>query len=241
MLKKNNCVILAVMIYTNFVYASGSSSNLNLKDLQNSQDDQSAISKIKIDSNEIVSKPKASRLTPELSFISSQFVGTQAQSPKTITKMAVGAQTEILEQANRTLETGFLFKRVGSSQTLSALQSNQSLSVETQLDYLSIPVAYKIYSDRPQFNAFFAKAGFSPNILVNQISSVTQNSLSQKIPVAQSMSLDAFIGLGVKMNLAQNLAGVIEASYWRGITPVYTGTDIYNSSFMTSLGLSLEL
>ncbi len=183
-------------------------------------------------------KPKAARITPELSLISSTFVGEGGQNAQSITKMAVGGSIDIGE-TNFVTETGILYRQIGASET-TPIKSIMT-SVETDLNYLSVPVAAKYYFSNQHESSFFAKAGLAPSLLIgNQfIQSTTGPNFRNSDP--SIFAVDALVGLGGKFQLTNEIGLVLEISYWRGLTPVYSGSNVYTSNFMNSLGLSIQL
>lgn len=227
MMKK---LTIAGLIFGLAQVALAQEATTSLKDLSTSS------TKIEIDSPR--QKPKATRITPELSMISSTFVGSGAQDSKSITKLAIGGNIDIGEQ-NLVTETGLLYRQVGANETASI--KSVLTPVETDLNYLTIPVAAKFYFSNQHESSFFAKAGLAPSLLVgNQfIQSTTVPKFRSADP--SSFAVDALVGLGGKFQLTNEIGLVLEISYWRGLTPVYSGSSVYTSNFTNSLGLCIQL
>lgn len=216
---------------------------LSLSSIAFAQDEVTSVKDLNTSSTAIqvdtpYQKPKATRITPELSLISSTFVGSDANNAKSITKISLGGTIDIGE-GNLVTETGILFRQIGASETPTI--NSKPLDVETDLNYMSVPVAAKYYFSNQHDSSFFAKVGIAPSLLIgNKLASATQGpNFRNSDP--NSFALDGLVGLGGKYQITSQIGIVLEASYWRAATPVYSGSSIYTSNFVNTLGININL
>ncbi len=183
-------------------------------------------------------KPKATRITPELSLISSTFVGSGANEAKSITKISIGGLIDIGE-SNLVTETGIVYRQIGADETVAV--KSAPTGVETDLNYLTVPIAAKYYFSNQHESSFFAKAGIAPSLLVgNQLAETTHGpNVRNEDPSA--FAVDALVGLGGKYQLTSQVGIVLEVSYWRGLTSVYSGASVYTSNFVNTIGFNINL
>ena len=183
-------------------------------------------------------KPKATMVTPELSLISSTFVGGGAYDAKSITKFSVGGTIDIGE-SNLVTETGVLFRQIGAGESVPA--KSGLTDVETDLNYLSIPVAAKYYFSNRHESSFYAKAGLAPSLLVaNNVAEATHGpNVRNEDP--RSFAIDALAGVGGKYQLTEQVGIVLEVSYWRGLSSIYSGANVYTSNFVNTIGFNINL
>ncbi len=212
--------------FSNLAFAQ--SENASVKDLSTST--------TSIQTESPYQKPKASRFTPEISLISSTFVGSDSNNARTLTKISIGANIDIGE-GNLVTETGILFRQIGANET--AIINSKSIDLETDLNYLSVPISAKYYFSNQHESSFFAKIGLAPSLLVaSQLSDTTSSARSSD---PNAFAIDGLIGLGGKYQITEQIGLVLEVSYWRGLAPVYSSTNIYTSNFINTLGINIDL
>ncbi len=226
-LSKLSLTVLALSL-SNFAYAQDEVTSV--KDLGTSS------TSVQIDTP--MQKPKATRITPELSLISSTFVGSDANDAKAITKISLGGTIDIGE-GNLVTETGILFRQIGATETPTV--NSKPMDVETDLNYMSVPITAKYYFSNQHDSSFFAKAGFAPSLLVgNKLINATQGpNFRNSDP--NSFAVDGIVGLGGKYQFNSQIGLVLEVSYWRAATPVYSGSSVYTSNFVNTLGININL
>ncbi len=223
-------IALSAMVLSLSNFAMAQSENATVKDISSSS------ASIQIESP--MQRPKAARMTPQLSVISSTFDGSDASNAKAITKVSLGATVDIGE-SNLVTETGILYRQIGASE--SAIINSKSTDFETNLNYLSIPISSKYYFSNQHESSFFAKLGLAPSILVgNQmIESSPNNNFRKTDP--NVFALDLLIGAGGKYQLTESIGIVLEVSYWRSVTPAFSGSNINTSNFVNTIGLNINL
>lgn len=183
-------------------------------------------------------KPKATMVTPELSVISSTFVGGGSNDAKSITKISVGGTIDIGE-SNLVTETGVLYRQIGAGETVSI--KSTATDVETDLNYLTVPIAAKYYFNNRHESSFFAKVGFAPSLLVGNDIIETTHGPNVRNEDPRAFAVDGLVGLGGKYQITEQVGIVLEVSYWRGLTSVYSGANVYTSNFVNTIGFNINL
>ncbi len=106
---------------------------------------------------------------------------------------------------------------------------------------MTVPVSAKYYFSNQHESSFFAKVGIAPSLLVGSKFIANTQGPNFRNSDPNSFALDGLIGLGGKYQFTSQIGIVLEVSYWRAVTPAYSGRNIYTSNFVNTIGININL
>ncbi len=177
------------------------------------------------------------RIIPEIGVVIGD-VTTKTSSTRT--GLNVGAVTDLLGTKEMVLETGLLYRQLGTSDNGATIA----------LNYLTVPVSAKYYFFGQQATGPYAKAGVTPGI--NVAASATDSSGNNSTSISNQISTFDFgfiLAAGGKFNVGSQLSIIAEAYYNRGLVNVLSAApgqpalpfSTNTIGYGVSTGLSVDL
>jgi len=182
-----------------------------------------------------------SQITPEVAVTATSFEGSIADDVQPLTAIGAGARVDI-GRDQLVFETGFGYRRFGAVTSY----KNTAYATETQykLDYFILPLMGKYYFTNRSDSTFFVRAGVVPAYLFHkEATTETEGRPARTEYDIPTREMDVFAagGFGVNIYLNPTSFAVIEGTYMRGLSPVMTGSNLYNSGFSGQIGLGIFL
>lgn len=144
------------------------------------------------------------------------------------------------------IETGVLYRRMGFGNENVASRETPSVRANEYftLDYVSLPISGKYYLELGRDFAFFGKVGvMASNLVQGQYEYYTYDRelVTHTIDGISDKEFGAQGGIGARLSLSGRFELLAEATYYRGLTPVFEKSDLFNSGFNFSGGLAYRL
>ena len=172
------------------------------------------------------------RVIFEGSLTNAGYEGGQASRYSKANGYAAGALFDLLGGGNLVLETGLLYRQIGTS------VDNGVNHDDFTGHYLSVPASLKYYFSGQEHTSIYIKGGVMGSTLVsgNQIYTTPTSKIG-----ARSWETSFLAGLGLKLDLSPMTGIVAEADYNRAVDSIFPDSNIYRSDFSGTLGLALNL
>jgi hypothetical protein len=177
-----------------------------------------------------------SRVTPQVSFIMSDYQGSSVNSLGTTPNYGFGATLET-GRTQLALETGLLYRAFG------AQYQGAGYNFTIHNGYVAVPIIGKFYFSDPSGNSLYVKGGVVPGYLVNK--GVTSNNApidTTNLPL-NYFEFEAAVGVGDKIPLSQTTDLMLELTYNRGYTNIISDNDAtaFNEAFILTAGFTFDL
>lgn len=173
------------------------------------------------------------RITPQVALVESTLVNRDGSTDfKYKSGLAAGVTADI-GTSNVVLETGAVYKQLGTA------VEGFGQTANLNLNYVTVPVLAKYYFS-PEPTTAFIKVGALPSFLVGKGNTAAVGGLIFDEP--NTFDLGAQAGLGGRIALGGGADLMLEATYARGFSKVFTNNaEIYNSAFGATAGLGIAL
>lgn len=172
------------------------------------------------------------RFIVEGSMVNAGYEGNESSRYTKPNGFSVGALLDLLGSANLVLETGAVYRQLGT--TVNDGLADNSFTA----NYISVPVSAKYYFSGQEASSFYIKGGVMGSTLISDNTIFT--SPTTQIG-ARSWEAAFLAGIGYKFALASVTDALLEVDYNRSISSVFPDMDIYRSDITGTLGFAFNL
>jgi hypothetical protein len=189
----------------------------------------------KMDQPNLTNNSNVSRIIPQVSFIDSNFTGSDFKFDSKV-GFSAGVAADI-GTSNLVAESGILYRQLGTQ------TSQYGNNLVLNLGYIGLPLMAKVYTSTARHSAAaYFKGGIIPQILIYK--NISGSQPGGDFPI-NSLDLEAAVGLGGRFPISQNNDFVLEATLNRGVTNVGAsssgGADVFNAALLVTAGIGINL
>lgn len=184
-------------------------------------------------------RAQARSVTAELTSVTSDLQGSDTNGDVHAKQGTGAALMAEFGHSAVLFETGLAYAQYGAR----VANSTSPMTLTVNLDYFSIPLAAKYYLNNRAANDIYVKAGVAPSWLAYKNTDIesaritaSNNNFSVKAYNTQMIA-----GVGGRLNSSAKQSVVFELSYSRSFEPAIPGYEIYNSSYLASIGYGFDL
>lgn len=147
--------------------------------------------------------------------------------------LGVGVLADLIGKENLVLETGLLYRQMGTSNDGGTLA----------LNYITVPVSAKYYLKGQASDGFYFKGGFTPGINVASSAYDSQNNSTNISSDTNTFDFGFLLGVGGKYRFTESVSGFLEADYNRGLANVSSkyNFSVNTLAFAIMSGVAIEL
>jgi outer membrane protein with beta-barrel domain len=178
-----------------------------------------------------------SRVVPQASILASSFVGPDSSHFTTIGGYSLGATVDF-GYSDFVIESGLLYRTMGSKYSV------DGAGITYNSGFLAVPIMAKYYFPKFDSTSIYFKAGFLPEVVVNQSVTTDNVVLLDNNPHYRYFDFEAAIGVGAKISISPSYDVFVETVYTKGLTNVFddtVGMTVYNAAVMLTAGFGFNL